>query len=97
MKQDWQIYCGHYPIAAGRGLAISGQVGHRLCWRTELDKVMQTRLRSGFSIYISVGNGEWVLYRLQAIVPATSSVYDVSFEPIKSHTPDRLRDRLALG
>ena len=93
MGYQWQIYCGFYPIAAGKGLAISGVPGRRLVWRTKLDAVTIMRLRSGLSMYIGVNN-RWMLYRLESITAIVSNTYDVVMQPIEDLTPDRLRDRV---
>lgn len=90
----WQIYCGFWPIAAGK-IAIAGDFGRQLVWRTSLDKQTEIRLGHGHTINISRDGKNWMHYRLTKIQRITDSFQDVWLEPIKQEEK-RLRDRLAL-
>lgn len=89
-----QIYCGFWPIAAGK-LAVSGDLGRQIIWRTSLDKQTEIRLGHGHTINVSKDGKQWMHYRLVKIQRITESTQDVWLQPVKQEEK-RLRDRLAL-
>lgn len=92
----WQIYCGFWPIAAGSNLTIQGQPGHRLLWRTSLDRQTETRLRHGHTINVSRDDKTWWRYQFVSVQRVTENLQDVWLEPLDQDKA-RLKDRLSLG